>query len=162
MGLDYLKPWLDKREGGSEPETGNAVKCAEQHGHAILVGYGELGRLVGEELKANNIPFVIVEDHPDIIEDMRNPEIPAVYGHAAAPGVLEDANIREARFLILTISDVIVAGQLIVEARVANPGITVVGRSSTDVERDYLLEHGANHALVSKRAVAKNLVQLLG
>jgi CPA2 family monovalent cation:H+ antiporter-2 len=161
MGLDYLNPWLEKREGTSkEPETGNATKCALQHGHTILVGYGELGKLVGDELRAKQHPFIIIEDHPDIIQDVRNPDIPAVYGHATAPGVLDDANIHDARFMILTISDAVVAGQLIIEARASNPHITIIARANSEAEQRYLMEHGATHVMVTKQEVAKNLVRL--
>ena len=162
MSLDYLNPWLEKRESKSkEPETGNAAKCAQQHGHTILVGYGELGKLVADELRARQHPFIIVEDHPDIIHTVRNPDIPAVYGHATAPGVLDDANIIDARFMILTISDVVVAGQLMIEARASNPHITIIARANSETEQHYLKDHGATHVMITKREVAKNLVQLV-
>lgn len=163
MGLDYLNPWLEKRKGKpTEPATENAAKRAQQHDHTILIGYGQLGKLVGEELKAKQHPFVVVEDHPDIIRDNNNSDIPTIYGHANAPGVLDDANIHNARFLILTMADAIVAGQLIIEAKISNPNITIIARADTEAEQRYLQEHGATHVLLTKHEVAKNLVQLLG
>ncbi|PRC93258.1 YbaL family putative K(+) efflux transporter [Solimicrobium silvestre] len=163
FGVDYLKPWLDKREGyAKEPETENAAMCAQQQGHTILIGYGELGQLVGEELKAKHQPFIIVEDHPDIIHDTHLPDTPIVYGYASAPGVLDDAKIDSARCMVLTISDAIVAGQLITYARSLNPNITTIARASSDLEAEHLKEHGATHVIVSKREVAKNLAMLVG
>lgn len=166
MGLTYLKPTLKNREERSkktalESETENAAKCAQQHGHTILVGYGELGKLVGEELTAQHQPFILVENHPDMIRVTHDPGIPAVYGYASAPGVLNEAKIDSARCMILTISDAIVAGQLIAYARQLNPHIVTVARANSDAEAEYLTEHGATHVIVSKREVAKNLAKLV-
>ena len=58
VGLDYLKPWTERREG-----TDSAAAGAPQQGHTILIGYGELGKLVGDELNAMQRQFVVVEDH---------------------------------------------------------------------------------------------------
>ncbi|MET3123107.1 CPA2 family monovalent cation:H+ antiporter-2 [Oxalobacteraceae bacterium GrIS 2.11] len=156
MGLDCLKPWLEKREQGSSEQ------CELQHGHTILVGFGALGKLVGDELTARKIPFVIVEDHPDAIHDTHNPDIPAIYAHASAPGVLEQANIQTARCMVLTIPDTIVAGELIAHARSLNPAITTIARASTAAEETHLHKHGATHVILSKREMARSLVNLIG
>jgi len=160
MMLDYLKPWIEKREGAS-PDTENLAKRAVQHGHTILIGYGELGKLVSDELTAKQLPFVIVEDHPDILRGTQNPDIPAIYGDANAPGVLAEANIGQARHLILTISDAIVAGHLISHAHSLNSSIITIARANSEAEADYLQQQGATHVMISKREVAKNLVMLV-
>ncbi len=159
--LDYLKPWLDKREGvAKEPDTDNAVKCAQQQGHTILIGYGELGKWVAEELKARHQPFLLVEDHPDILHAIPQTGIPVVYGHASAHGVLEQANIKGARCIILAIPDAIVAAQLIAHARRLNPAITTIVRANSEMEAQHLAHHGATHVIHSKRDIAKTLVNL--
>ena len=161
--VDKVKPWLEKRGGKSrEPETENAVLCAEQQGHTVLIGYGELGQLVADELTLQHQAFVVIEDRPDILHETTEQEIPTVFGYATAPGVLEAANISTARCLLLTISDAIVAGQLIEIARTFNPTIKVIARAHTEAEQDHLLSHGATHVIMAKREVAKNLVGLVG
>ncbi|MCD6027170.1 MAG: transporter, monovalent cation:proton antiporter-2 family protein [Solimicrobium sp.] len=164
MGLNYFKPKLkmqEDRSKKSEPETDNAARCAQLKGHTILVGYGELGKMVGEELTAQQLPFILVEDHPDVIHVTHHPEIPAVYGYASAPGVLNEAKIDSARCMVLTISDAIVAGQLITYARKLNPQIITIARANSDTEAEHLKEHGATHVIISKREVAKNLAKLV-
>lgn len=155
FGLDRLKPWLDKIEGNANSES-----ATRQQGHTILVGYGELGKLVADELKAQHHQFVIIEDHADMIHDLHTHDIPAIYGHANAP-VLEQAEIHEARCMILTISDAIVAGQLISYAHSRNPGIISIARANSEDEEQYLRQRGATHVMFSKREVAKNLVRLI-
>jgi CPA2 family monovalent cation:H+ antiporter-2 len=158
IGLDRLKSTNGKPK---ESITDNAAKCAKQTGHTILVGYGELGKWVGDELTALHHPFILVENHPDMIHVPHDPDIPAVYGYASAPGVLSEAKIEQARCMILTISDAIVAGQLIDYARQLNPAIITIARANSDAEGEHLKAHGATHVIISKREVAKNLVKLV-
>ncbi|TDK61313.1 YbaL family putative K(+) efflux transporter [Sapientia aquatica] len=160
--LDKLKPWLEHRHPEKqEVETDNAAACAQQEGHTILVGYGELGQLVGEELQARHKPFIVVEDHPDILHDMGKQEIPTVFGYAAAPGVLDAAMISTAHCLVLTMSDPIISGQLISYAHSLNPAIKIIARAMTDVEAEHLKQQGATSVIVAKREVAKNLAALI-
>lgn len=154
-GLDSLTPWLDKRAANGEP-----AKPRLPSGHTVLIGYGELGKLVSDEMEAHHKPFVIIEDHADIVYDTHSPDVQKIYSHANAP-VLDQAGIAGARYLVLTIPDTIVAAELISYAKTRNPGIVTIVRANSDEEADYLREHAADHILVSKRETAKNLVQLL-
>lgn len=162
-GLDALKPWLDRRDAAKQlPATAMEDAPPRPHApnHAILIGYGELGKLVSDEMVTRHLPLVVIEDHADIVYDAHHPDIETIYSHANAP-VLDKAGIAMARHLILTIPDAIVAGQLIDYARSRNPAIIVIVRANSTEEADYLREHGATHVLISKQEVARNLVQLL-
>lgn len=162
VGLKYLKPWLEKCEGHTkEPETENTSLCEKQKAHTMLIGYGELGKLVGEELKAQNHPFVIVEDHPDITRVTHSPDISHTYDSASAPSVLDKVQISSAHCIILTISDTIVAEQLITYALSLNPQITAIAWANSDAEAKNLKAHGATHVIISKREVARNIVKLV-
>lgn len=164
IGLTYFKPKFKKqqeRTQKTEPISENAAKCASQHGHTIVIGYGEVGKAVVEELIAQRRPFTLVDHHPDVIRAVHDPEIPTVYGYASAPGVLIEAKIQSARYLMLTISDAIVAGQLLTYAQQLNPNIITIARANSDAEAEHLTAHGATHVMVVKREMAKNLVQMV-
>ncbi len=152
-GLDCLSPWISQRESHDD------IPPPKRQGHTILIGYGELGKLVGEQLQALHLPCVIIEHHTDNIHDAHHTDLTVIYGRANAMK-LEQARIDEARNLILTIPDVIVAGQLMVYARTRNPKLITVVRADTAEDEKYFLEHGATHVIQGKRTVAKNLVRL--
>ena len=154
VGLDKLKPWLEQREG-------TLAATSTQQGHTILIGYGELGQLVIKELQSRHQPFVIVEDHPAIFHDLQQQNVPAVYGYAGAPGVLAAANIATASCLVITVSDAIVAGQIITFARELNPAIMTIARANSEREEQHLIALGTTHVLMSKREIAKNLTLLI-
>ena len=155
VGLDYLSPWIERRESSATGAAG-----AEPQGHTILIGYGELGKLVADELSAMERQFVIIETHSDMTHDLHNPNVIAIYGHASAM-VLEQAKISEAKNMILTISDTIEAAELIAYVNARNPGITTIARADSEDDAAYLRARGATHVILSKREVARSLVQLL-
>ena len=150
-GLDQLQPWIAKNgsKSGATP--------AKRQGHTVLIGYGKLGKMVAEELQAQNQSCVIIEHHSDIVHDASSPDTAIIYGYAN-PLTLEQAKIEEARNLIVTVPDAIVSGQLIAYAKSRNPGLNTIVRADTEEDEKYLLELGATHVIQGRRAIAKNLV----
>ncbi|MGH7888093.1 MAG: cation:proton antiporter, partial [Candidatus Binatia bacterium] len=70
-------------------------------GQVVLVGYGRVGRRIGEALTANGISFVVAEENREIVEQLRARDIPAVSGDAADAAVLIQAHIQRARMLVI-------------------------------------------------------------
>jgi len=111
-------------------------------------------------LQAQHQPFLLVDDHPDILHDQRHADVSVVYGHAGARGVLEHAKIDEAHCVILAIPDAIVAGHLITLARTLNPTLITIARTNSETEAHHLTDHGATHVIYSKKELAKDRVRL--
>jgi CPA2 family monovalent cation:H+ antiporter-2 len=106
----------------------------------VLVGYGRVGRRIGEMLMANDIPFVVAEENHEIVEALRAKGIPAVAGDAADPMVLVQSHIRDASMLVIATSDILDLGAMVATARSVNPAIEIVIRTH-DEEESLLLEH---------------------
>lgn len=51
--------------------------------HALLVGFGRVGSLLGEKLMAQGIPLVVVETSRTRVDELRERGISAVLGNAA-------------------------------------------------------------------------------
>src|SRR3990172_10096925 len=47
------------------------VASREVTGHVVLVGYGRVGRHIGEALAAHGLPFVVAEQNRDLVETLR-------------------------------------------------------------------------------------------
>jgi CPA2 family monovalent cation:H+ antiporter-2 len=156
--LDRLKPWLDQREGRvegkREPET---TPWAPLNGHTVLVGFGRVGHMVALTLQQQNQPFIVIEDKVDVVEALRADGVPALYGNAAAPGMMEAAEIGNARWLLVAIPNVLEAGQIIEHARQLNPQIEVVARAHSDAELVHLEKHGASHTIMGEQEIAKGM-----
>jgi CPA2 family monovalent cation:H+ antiporter-2 len=161
--LDRLKPWLQQREGkgkdnglaiGAEIETPPWPSLQD---HTVLVGFGRVGHLVAASLAERNLPFIVIEDQADVVKALRADGIPALYGNAAAPGMMEEASIVSARWLLVAIPDPLEGGQIIEHARRLNPNIEVIARAHSISEVTHLEKHGATHTIMGEREIAKGM-----
>jgi CPA2 family monovalent cation:H+ antiporter-2 len=71
--------------------------------HAVLIGFGRVGRLVGEALEAKGQPFLVIEERQDTVDGLRARGIEVIYGNAAQPGLLKAANLAGAKWFISAI-----------------------------------------------------------
>ncbi|MGN6149760.1 MAG: YbaL family putative K(+) efflux transporter [Rhizomicrobium sp.] len=122
--------------------------------HAVVVGYGRVGHLVGEGLKRIEIPFVVVEEARDVIESLQREGIEVIEGNAATARVLKAANIAGARLLFVAIPEAFEAGQIVEQARRSNPEIEIIARAHFDAEVDHLLKLGASEVVMGEREIA--------
>lgn len=103
-------------------------------GQTVLVGYGRVGRRIGEALIANDVSIVVVEDNREIVEKLRESDVPAVFGNAAEPGVLIQAHVHKAGMLVIATPDTTEARRMAGIARAVNPRIEIVVRTHTEEE----------------------------
>lgn len=123
-------------------------------GHAVLVGYGRVGRLVAEGLKPQGLPLLAIEEADDAVEALRAAGIACIQGNAASDPVLAAANVIGARILFVAIPDAFEAGQIVEQARKARADLEIVARAHFDAEVDHLIEHGANTVIMGEREIA--------
>jgi CPA2 family monovalent cation:H+ antiporter-2 len=128
-------------------------------GHAIVVGFGRVGRVIGEGLKRAGVPFVALETSVDIVTKLRAEGIEAQCGNAAEPTLLEAANLAGARLLFVAIPIAFEAGQVIEQARRANPAIKIVARAHFDAEVAHLAGLGADSVVMGEREIAAAMVR---
>ncbi len=103
-------------------------------GQVVLVGYGHVGNRIAKALDAGNIPYVIAEQHRELVEDLRKEGVAAVAGDAADPAVLIQAHIADAAMLVVTSPDPLDIQQMADTARTLNPDIEIVVRAHSKEE----------------------------
>jgi CPA2 family monovalent cation:H+ antiporter-2 len=129
--------------------------------HTILVGYGRVGSLVGEALRAANAPFLVIEDADKALARLRADNIEVIAGNAAKGDVLLAANPEMARTIVLAIPDAFEAGQVIQQAKAANSAIMVIARAHSDAEVEHLSSLGADDVIMGEREIARGIVDHL-
>jgi monovalent cation:H+ antiporter-2, CPA2 family len=127
--------------------------------HAILIGYGRVGRLVGQGLAETGWPLLVIEDAEDAFEQAKAASVEAIHGNAADDRVLEAANLGAARMVLVAIPNAFEAGQIVEQARAANPRIEIVARAHFDAEVDHLLQHGADVVIMGEREIARSMLE---
>jgi len=160
--LNPLLFWLAARdrEPAKAPEPKVPKKPVLQPtnltGHAVLVGFGRVGRLVAQEMKDR--PLLVIEEAPDATEKLRAAGIEHITGNAAQGDALTAANIAGATMLFVAIPEAFEAGQIVEQARRANPGLRIVARAHYDAEGDHLIAKGADKVIMGEREIAHAMI----
>ena len=160
--LNRLSTWvaryptvLDALERQKAPRMANTELFeAVKQGHAILVGYGRVGRTIGDALQRLGVPFVVVEQDRRVVDAMRTLGVASIYGDAARPGIIEYAQPATARLLVIATPDPYHARYIIDMARAKNPSIDIVVRTHSDQEQAMFEELGVSKALMGERELA--------
>ncbi|HEY6364186.1 MAG TPA: YbaL family putative K(+) efflux transporter [Candidatus Binatia bacterium] len=128
-------------------------------GQVVLVGYGRVGRRIGEALTEKGISFVVAEENREIVEQLRKTGIPAVSGDAADPAVLIQAHIQRARMLVIAIPDTLDVRRMIEIARTVNPRIETVVRTHSEEEAGLLEKENTGKVFLGEHELALAMIR---
>lgn len=161
-----LEKYLDKTETLDEQTLEEAIEEEKQIpvdicNHALLVGFGRVGSLLGEKLIAEGVPLVVIETSRSRVDELRERGIRAVLGNAANEETLALAHLDCARWLLLTIPNGYEAGEIVATARETSPDIQIFARAHYDDEVDYITERGANRVVMGEREIANSMMTLI-
>jgi monovalent cation:H+ antiporter-2, CPA2 family len=126
--------------------------------HAVVAGFGRVGTIVGERLRREGKPFLVIEERQKVAEAARKQTLEVIIGNAADPRVLAAANLAAARWLFIAIPDGFEAGQVSEQARRANAKLEIVARAHSDAEVEHLQKHGANFVIMGEREIALGML----
>jgi len=143
-----------------QPEEDD-IQPTSLSGHVILVGYGRVGSIVGQNLKSSGTPFLVIEDSEKRIEELSAQGVETVLGNAAAREVLDLANLNGARSLVIAIPNAFEACHVAELGRTVNPSILIVARAHSDAEVEELKQYGADTVIMGEREIAMGMVDRL-
>ena len=121
--------------------------------HAVLVGFGRVGRLVANGLKGM-LPLLVIEEAA-----ISDPDIEHIRGNAAKSDILDAANLSAAKILFVAIPEAFEAGQIVQQARKSNPTLPIVARAHFDGEVTHLLTLGATNVVMGEREIAEAMLR---
>ncbi|WP_174868838.1 YbaL family putative K(+) efflux transporter [Pectobacterium polaris] len=161
-----LERYLAKNETIEEQIVEEAIEEEKQIpvdmcNHALLVGYGRVGSLIGAKLHQAGIPVVVIENSRTRVDALREQGIKAVLGNATKPEIMDIARLDCARWLLLTIPNGYEAGEIVAAAREKRADLEIIARAHYDDEVSYITEHGANEVVMGEREIANSMITLL-
>jgi CPA2 family monovalent cation:H+ antiporter-2 len=135
--------------------------------HLVIVGYGFNGRNLAAAAKAVRIPYVVVEMNPQTVREERKKGEPVHFGDASQQAVLESADIKHARVVVVVISDPVACRRITFTVRKENPKAHIIVRTRFVSEMQSLYDLGANEVIpeefetsieISSRVLGRYLV----
>jgi CPA2 family monovalent cation:H+ antiporter-2 len=148
--LDVIERLLSRWEGivrfANRRQTEEDVALTLRR-HLVICGYGRSGSHLARALSGRNLPFVLIERDPFVIERARSAGLICVLGDATQPLVLERARIAEARTLAVTFNDQPDGPLTVQAARRLNPDIDIATRGAGPETHGLLRQAGANEVI---------------
>ncbi len=117
---------FDRR--AAEPPVEPAESLA---GHIVIVGCGRVGRHIAETLRRLEIPRIVIESDPIVVDKLHELGVPVLYGEAGNSEILAHAALSRARALVITLPNDAAALSVVAAARSLAPDIHIIARAST-------------------------------
>jgi voltage-gated potassium channel len=127
--------------------------------HFIVCGYGRIGAIVVEELRRQQVPYVVIErDHTRVLAVIEAGGL-AVEADASSEEVLTRLGIARARGFIAAVGTDAENVYAVLTARVLRPDLYIIGRAETEDAERKLKRAGANRVVSPYRIGARELAQ---
>ncbi|MBV1691786.1 cation:proton antiporter [Novosphingobium sp. G106] len=115
--------------------------------HAIIVGFGRVGRLVADMLASHKQPYVAVDSDADLIRDGQREGYSAVFGDASRADALERLGADNATAIIFTMDEPVAIQRLVKKLRGRYPVLPLIARARDASHAAQLYRAGASHAV---------------
>jgi voltage-gated potassium channel len=120
---------------------------AQLRNHAIVCGFGRMGRLVCREFSLQRLPFVVIERSHELLENFKMPHGIALPGDATSDEVLRLAGVERARALVSVLASDADNLYITMSARLLNDHLFIVVRSEDERAEQKLKRAGANRVV---------------
>jgi CPA2 family monovalent cation:H+ antiporter-2 len=139
-----LRPLLAERTS-ADPEL--AARPAAGTHHAIVVGYGRVGKVVTELLKEHRVASIAADSEAATVTRDRRAGHDVYYGDAADLEFLKACGIMEATGLIITVNAHDKIDRVVEQVRALRPDILIVVRARDAEHARHLYAIGATDAV---------------
>ncbi len=127
--------------------------------HAIVIGHGRVGSTITPVLRAEGLPFIVIERDQPRYEALCAEGTPALFGDATLPDLLHHAGIARARLLIIASPDSFQTRSALQIATEANPHIDVVVRTHSESEYQALRERHIGRVILGEHELARAMLR---
>ncbi|MFW5893174.1 MAG: potassium channel family protein [Bacillota bacterium] len=112
--------------------------------HYILCGSGETGTYIIQQFMKRKVPFVVIDQDPEVIEWLMERDLLYIQGNATHEDILEHARIDRAKGLVATLADDADNVFVSLTARQMNPTLHIVAKAVEENAHAKLKRAGAN------------------
>ncbi|NJO46985.1 MAG: sodium:calcium exchanger [Oscillatoriales cyanobacterium RM2_1_1] len=118
-----------------------------QQNHVIVCGYGQVGRNLVQLLQSHDYPIVVIDFSERVIQELRNTQIPYLYGSAASLHVLETAGVDRAKAMAIALPDPMTTRLCLKRALEFSPELDVTVMAYRDKDIELLYQLGAKEVV---------------
>lgn len=138
---------LDVFKSDLLPDAPEAIQ--EMQGHILIAGFGRVAKAVAAMLEAENIPYLAMETHADIIERERKLGQAIIYGDSARYDFMKHCHPERALAVVVTMGDVNVSSKIVENVRHHWPDLPIFTRAR-DLKAAKILRNSGSTVVVAE------------
>ncbi|WP_394230218.1 monovalent cation:proton antiporter-2 (CPA2) family protein [Shewanella colwelliana] len=152
-----VAPWLVKnsvdiarRLHGVKPQQAEYEEIPTvEHGNelVLILGYGRVGQTIARFMKTEAIPYLVLDLDPKRVSEARRAGEPVYFGDVAKRSILKQAQIKEAKLIVLTFSSSRVLDEVLPLCRQLAPDANILVRTRDDEGMEELEQAGASQVI---------------
>lgn len=129
--------------------------------HVVIIGAHRVGGPIVAYLKKTDIPFVVMDFNPNLIEQLRKQHINVIYGDIGDPDTLDSLHLEKAKLIISTATELADNELLLVEVKRRGLRVPVVARAVEQSQVKELRSLGADYVILPEQVSGDFLVSQL-
>ncbi|MES2661113.1 MAG: NAD-binding protein [Verrucomicrobiota bacterium] len=129
--------------------------------HAIICGFGRIGRMIAADLKSAQRQFLVVDKDPRRLEAAREAGYLALEGEATEESVLLEAGVTRASVLATVLPSDASNVFITLSARDLHPDLMIIARGEDPATERKLLQAGANRVVLPAHIGAERISHLI-
>lgn len=134
---------LTGKDKSGTPED-NHVTTMHQSNHAIIGGFGRVGKTIAKFLEANDIDYIAVDQDVAVVNAERERDFNVMYGDCTKVDILRSCHIETARLAILTFRSIEMAKNTIEQIRASGVSVPIIVRCYEQGDFEELISLGAD------------------
>ena len=119
----------------------------KMNNHYIICGCGRIGFLICRELASEKMPFVVVDNNPEIIQKIQDESFVYCKGDATQDKILIEAGIKRAKGIVCVLPTDAENLYVILTAKELNHEIYILSRSEEEESEHRLIRAGADRVM---------------
>jgi CPA2 family monovalent cation:H+ antiporter-2 len=146
----YAREWNPRIPLRGRSAGEDAQRFKDLKDHVIICGFGLSGRNIASVLKANKIPYIIIDLNEQRVSESRREGEPIIFGDCTSTHMLEIAGIRRSRVIVFVISDPFAARLAVGAAREMCREIVILTRTKYVADMDVLWDQGSTEVIAEE------------
>ncbi|MFN3469224.1 MAG: cation:proton antiporter [Novosphingobium sp.] len=152
LTITPLLAMLGKRSGRliakQAPDSGQSETVAEPEGERVVVmGFGRVGRLIGELLTVHGAPWIGIDTDPAIVKAARQQGLPVLFGNVDSEVAIARLGLDKARAMVLTMDEPVLILRIVKRLRTTHPDLPIIVRARDATHAAELYRYGVTHAV---------------
>jgi voltage-gated potassium channel len=135
-------------------------KIAQLKDHYLICGYGRVGRQVAKDLRDGGVPFVVIDDNPDVREHAEEEEVLLIEGRGSDDETMLEAGLERACAVVACVDSDAENIFVTLTARELRPDIPIVARAAIESSERKLIRAGANEVVSPYKASGRTMASL--